>query len=81
MGVHQPAVSRWETGRRPEVQYFDALAEYLELDRDEVVRLAHTPAEDDGFDDLVAAMGERWADLPSEDQRRLAKRIRQLLEQ
>lgn len=80
LGVRQSAVSRWENGRRPEPEAFDKIAEFLGMHRDEVIRLAHTPEEDDGLEALIAARGPGWYEKPIEERRRIVDRMRELLE-
>ena len=81
LNVDQPTWHRWEAGRRPRQDFFDRLAEFLEVSREQVVLLAHEPAQPDELEELVAAMGSRWADLKPEDRARLAQRIRGLLDE
>lgn len=81
LGVKQATVARWESGRRPEPEYFDGIAGFLELPRDDVLRFAHQAAEDDGLgDEIIAAHGGRWYYLPIERRRDIARQILQLLE-
>jgi transcriptional regulator with XRE-family HTH domain len=44
VGVGQTAISRWETGTKfPSRKYFALLADRLDLDLDELLRLAFAP--------------------------------------
>lgn len=80
LDVAQPTVARWEKGRRPEPEFFDRIAGFLNKGRDVVIRLAHEPAEVDELEELVAAMGGRWHELEPDERKRLAARVRKLLE-
>lgn len=80
LDVQQPTVHRWEKGRRPEPEFFDRIARFLDITRDEVIRLAHTPAEDDGLEELIAARGPGWFEKPIEERRRIVAHMRELLE-
>lgn len=82
VGVKQATVARWEDGRRPEPRYFDALAGFLDVERDLVVKLAHEPAAEDGLGDtLISAYGGRWYLLPLERRREIGDHIRELLDE
>lgn len=81
IGVAQPTITKWENGpARPEERYFDKIAEFLEVDRDEVIRLSFKRAEPEAdHQDLIAAMGPRWSRLTDAQRQALLRQIDETL--